>query len=466
MNEFDFFPSQYERIVELLRPSQAFLVGGAVRDLLLRRPVHDLDFTLSEGTISTAKRIADQLGGGFFVLDPERETCRVILDGGGKQRLVVDFTLFQGETIEEDLSARDFTITSMALDLREENGLIDPLQGAQDLKDGLIRASSDRALENDPLRCIRAVRLASQLGFHILPGTREQIRRYRGKLSQVSPERKRDELFRLLEGPHQSAGLLALQMLGLYDYLFPGEFPSQQVGFLGNLEKLWSLFLEDHDQEGAGSWFRGLLIHRLGRYRKRVKEYLAQEMVPGRSVYQLTFLIPLLSSFVENQTPESIRQITHLTALSNQEAVYLTKGIAAAESWSSLSREERESYPVDVFRYFDRFDAAGIAGIYLGLAGGLDNQLLEGAQDNWIQQLGKARYYLEGYWEHHQAWVDPPRLLDGDDIQREFKLAPGPVIGSLLYSLREEQVRCGLQSRKEGLEFLKEQVSQLNRTDS
>ena len=93
------FPSTYDQITDLLPASRAYLVGGAVRDLLLNRPIHDLDFALPEDTIPVAKRVADQLGGSFFVMDQERQTCRVILKDEEGQRLVVDFTLFQGNTI-------------------------------------------------------------------------------------------------------------------------------------------------------------------------------------------------------------------------------------------------------------------------------------------------------------------------------------------------------------------------------
>lgn len=452
------FPSTYDQITDLLPASRAYLVGGAVRDLLLNRPIHDLDFALPEDTIPVAKRVADQLGGSFFVMDQERQTCRVILKDEEGQRLVVDFTLFQGNTIEEDLSSRDFTITSMALDIRGDPSIIDPFHGAQDLKDGLIRLTSESALEDDPLRCLRAVRLAAQLGFHILPETRDQIRRSHQKLEEVSPERIRDEFFRLLEGPNQSAGILSLQMLDMYVYLLPGELSPRRSRILRNLEILWSLFLQEHDQERAANWSRGLLVHSLGRYREVVREYLGQEFVPGRSIYQLTFLLPMLCDLQEGEIPDTSQHITHQIQLSNQEALFLEKGIDAAGNWLNLIQKQGICQPVEVFRFFNRFGQAGVAAIFLALGQALDNTQGEASQESWIERLQKARYFLEGFWERQLEWVDPPVLLDGYDIQQEFQIAPGPEIGSLLELLREEQVRSGLNSREQGLEFLKDQL--------
>lgn len=452
------FPPLYDHIVDLLRPYRAYLVGGAVRDLLLKRRIFDLDFALPKDTVKVAKMIADQLGGGFFILDPERETCRVILKDEEDRQLVVDFTLFQGNTIEEDLSSRDFTITSMALDLGEDSRLIDPFQGTQDLQEGLIRATSERSLEDDPLRCLRAVRLASQLGFYILPETKEQISRYHHRLAEVSPERKRDELFRILAGPNQSPALLSLQMLDLYAYLLPGELSQRQSRVIRNLEILWTTFLQDHDQDKAGSWSRGLLAHRLGRYRDQARELINWEMVPGRSIYQLGFIIPLLSGLSGSDHELTSGWILDHILLSNQEANFIVKGIQSTVNWQSLTQNKMTNQAVDVHRFFTKYGRAGVVAIFLTLGEILDVRSGGKDQDHWIEQLEQARFFLEGYWERYQEWVDPPSLLDGNDIQVELGIPPGPEIGLLLELLREEQVRSGLSTKEKGLEFLKTQL--------
>ncbi len=459
------FPSQYDQIVDVVRPHRAYLVGGAVRDALLNRPIHDLDFALPKDTIPVAKKVADQLGGGFFVLDSERDTCRVILKDQEGQRLVVDFTLFQGEGIEEDLAARDFTITSMALDLDGDNELIDPFHGTQDLKEGLIRATSESALEDDPVRCLRAVRLAAQLGFHILPETKEQIRRSQHHLVEVSPERKRDELFRILAGPNQSAAVLSLQILDLYPNILPGEYSQQQSKRLRNLEALWSLFLKEHEQERAASWPKGTLIHRLGRYREKVREFLNLELVPERTIYQLTFLVSLLCDYVGSDENLTQKQIIDQIPLSNQEAGFLLQGIKATRNWLRSSQEKEVNEAVDVYRYFNHYGQAGVAAVFIGLGEIMNDQTGDQGQDHWIDHLDQARFFLEGYWERHSEWVDPPLLVDGNDIQRELRIAPGPEIGSLLELLREEQVRSGLTLKSEGLAFLKQHLALSDRRD-
>ena len=456
----DLFPLQYDRIAALLAPYDAYLVGGAVRDLLLDLPIHDLDFALPSDTLAAGKLLADQLGGAVFTLDERRATVRVILGGGGDPRLVVDLTLFQGDTIEEDLAARDFTITSMALRSGVDHPVIDPFNGAQDLREGLIRSTSDRALADDPLRCLRAVRLAAQLDFQILPDTIDLIRKYHHQLADVSPERIRDELFRILEGPRQAAALLAMQALGMYGYVLPGQLADRHSLRLRNLEAIWSLLLEPHDQDRAGDWFRGLLVHRLGRYREQVRGLLDAEPVPGRSIRQLSLLLPLIEDFSMETPADSIRQVLSALSLSNQEITLLEGALQSAENFLDLTDTGNPPQPLDIYRYYRGQGESGLLGVFLGLARYFGTQGLE--REAWINQLECARALLEGFWDRYEQWVDPPVLVDGSRILKEFSLQPGPKIGYLLEKLKEEQVHRELETVESALDFLKSEITQLN----
>lgn len=445
------FPALYEPITKLLEPYRAYLVGGAVRDVLLDRPIHDLDFALPENTISAAKHVADSLGGSFFVLDAERETARVILKDEDGNRMNVDFSRFQGEGIEDDLAARDFTITSMALDPRGEAKLIDLFHGAQDLKDGLLKATSESALEDDPLRCLRAVRLAAQFGLKILPETKEQIRAYGKGLSGISSERIRDELFRILNGPRQAAAFQTMDILGLSPFVFFDGITDQQLRHLAFLEDLWSLFLSEHDQDIAANWSMGLLVHRLGRFRKDLRQLLNYERVPGRNNYQLSFIVPLLEI---EKNEGSGRKMPEILPLSNQEWDFLNKSRLAAAVILKRYRLDDPPHPKDIYHYYNKHGSAGVLGVFLGLAV-MNVDYKNTQQEDWIAILGICRSFLEGWWEKTDQWVTPPILLDGDDIQSEFNISPGPEIGSLLESLREAQVERGIATREQALQFLK-----------
>jgi tRNA nucleotidyltransferase (CCA-adding enzyme) len=146
-----------------LLPDQAYLVGGSVRDALLQRYRNppDLDFVLPEKAIATAKEFANLYGGGFVILDEEREIARVVFDQG-----TLDLASQEGASLETDLHRRDFTINAIAYNLKSQQ-LVDPLGGLADLEQGVLRMVAVKNLEDDPLRLLRAYRQAAQLNFTI-----------------------------------------------------------------------------------------------------------------------------------------------------------------------------------------------------------------------------------------------------------------------------------------------------------
>jgi tRNA nucleotidyltransferase/poly(A) polymerase len=453
------FPALYDQIINLLEPYQAYLVGGAVRDMLLGKSIHDLDFTLPEDTIPAARMVADKLGGAFFILDPERETARVILKDEHSQRMMVDFTRFQGKDIKDDLASRDFTITSMALRTGSNRKVIDPFHGAQDLKDGLLRTTTGQALADDPLRCLRAVRLAVQFGLRILPETKDQIRQYAKGMAGISPERKRDELFRILDGPKQAAAIQSLEILGLSPYLFLGEVTDRQILQLRFLEDLWDLFLKKHDQDSAANWSLGLLVHRLGRYRTDLQSYLKFEQVLERTIYQHSFLALLLKYRLEEN---KINDFRLNLPLSNQEWDLLYRSTGAAEMILQYFKAVDSPQPLDIYRYYRQYKSAGILGVFLALAVKSSECRNSSDQEGWGRILDICRSFLEGWWEKKHQWVYPPILFDGNDIQTEFSISPGPQIGTLLESLREAQVERGISSREQAKQFLRDLLEDAN----
>ena len=212
------FPPLVERVRLALPDQELYLVGGAVRDAFLGRSAPDLDFAVPANGIGVARRAADALGGDYLTLDHERDTGRVIVSDGGK-RIYLDFAgyrSFPGGTaygLEADLRGRDFTINAIAYDLRS-GALLDPLEGGADLRAKRIRMCGPTSMSDDPIRVLRGVRLAALLGFQIDPGTRAAMKDAAPRLAGASPERLRDELFRILEGPRSDACLRALEMLG------------------------------------------------------------------------------------------------------------------------------------------------------------------------------------------------------------------------------------------------------------
>jgi tRNA nucleotidyltransferase (CCA-adding enzyme) len=207
---------------------QCYLVGGAVRDMLLGREVQDFDIATNA--------LPDDVTGLFRRVIPtgiKHGTVTVLFKGSrfevttfrvdreyldGRRPESVDFS----PSIEEDLERRDFTINAIAYDLQARR-LLDPHGGRKDLKAGLIRAIGDplKRFQEDGLRPIRACRFAAQLGFRIEERTFQNIPGSIDTVKKVSAERVREELIRILEAPSPSVGLLLLDGCGLLDFILP-----------------------------------------------------------------------------------------------------------------------------------------------------------------------------------------------------------------------------------------------------
>ncbi|MEM7593178.1 MAG: CCA tRNA nucleotidyltransferase, partial [Cyanobacteria bacterium P01_A01_bin.83] len=198
-------------------PETAYLVGGSVRDALLKRyktPI-DLDFVLPQGAIATAREIANLYGAGFVVLDRERSIARVVFDQG-----TLDLARQEGASLNADLNRRDFTINSLAYNIRQQK-LVDPLSGFEDLQQGILRMVSAQNLEDDPLRLLRAYRQAAQLNFKIETDTRTAICDRISLLKTVAGERVQAELDYLLAAPQGSKWLATAIEDGLFCFWLP-----------------------------------------------------------------------------------------------------------------------------------------------------------------------------------------------------------------------------------------------------
>jgi hypothetical protein len=193
---------------ELLAGEEAWVVGGAVRDELLGRPVVDLDIACPDPE-RAARRYARRSGGSPFPLSERHGAWRVALDEGR----TVDFTPLR-DGIEADLASRDFTVNAIAVPLAGGDAA-DPFQGQADLDLRVLRAVSASVFEDDPLRLLRAVRLEDELDFRLEPRTERLAREQRRLLRAASGERILGELRRLSVGGYRRlAELGLLELLG------------------------------------------------------------------------------------------------------------------------------------------------------------------------------------------------------------------------------------------------------------
>jgi poly(A) polymerase len=206
--------SALDRIRAAAPLGDAWLVGGSIRDLLLNRPVWDIDLLVEGDPAAAAREIARRSGGAPFPLSERHGAWRVMREGE-----TVDVARARG-TVVEDLGLRDFTVNAMALPLGGGQ-LLDPHGGRADLDAGLVRKVSDAVFDDDPLRLLRLARIAHELDFTIDEPT-EQLARRRARLASApSGERIFMELRRLLSPADPGDGVRLLDRLGILEPVWP-----------------------------------------------------------------------------------------------------------------------------------------------------------------------------------------------------------------------------------------------------
>lgn len=257
-------PELVVRVLETLEKAgfKAYVVGGAVRDILTQTPVEDWDFTTNVtpeeilklfkeayydnrfGTVGVAaKHLEEQFGLKSDTIDVyEITTFRS--ESGYSDRRRPDKVVW-GKSLPEDLKRRDFTINAMAFDKTLK--LIDPFDGEKDLKNKLIRAVGDanKRFQEDALRMMRAIRIASQLGFSIETKTLAAISKNSTLIKQISEERVRDELLKTIASPFSKDGILLLFSTGLLKHMLPELIATRGIEQAGHHTKdVWNHSLD------------------------------------------------------------------------------------------------------------------------------------------------------------------------------------------------------------------------------
>jgi len=493
---FSFSPLLVSVYEALPADQEIYLVGGAVRDLLLGRESHDLDFSVPADGIKLARRVANKLKGAFYSLDNERDTGRVVLIMGDGVRTVMDFATYRGENIEADLRDRDFTINAIAYNLRSEE-ILDPLDGASDVRARRIRVCAPESLTHDPVRVLRAVRLAAGLGFQIDKDTRQKMKQAASQLRSVSPERLRDELFRILDGPQPGTAMRALEMLGALPHILPEllalkgvEQPPPHVydvwthtlSVMSHLEDILVALAPGYDPESTGDMNTGLLVLRLGRYREQFAAHFAEQLNTDRSVRALLFFAALYHDVAkpvcktidadgrirfwghDEQGTELAVERANALHLSNDEIqrlrLVIRHHMRVHFHSNRIESEHKTPSRKAIYRFFRDAGEAGVDLILLALA---DTRATRGhtlTQDTWIATLDVCRIFLENYWEKPTETVSPPRLLNGNEVMARFDLKPSPRVGEILEAIREAQATGKVNTREEALSFAQDWLDQ------
>jgi hypothetical protein len=451
---------------EALSPGQpCFLVGGAVRDYLLSRPLHDLDFVLPEDPTHLARRVAKKLDSGYFVLDDQRHTARVVYKTQAGQPFPLDFVQFTGETLEADLTNRDFTLNAMALAVDDLDTVIDPLNGQADLQQKVLRPCSPHALVDDPVRILRAVRLAKQFSLAYVPGLGELAQAAARNLPNVSAERQRDELFKILGGTDAASGIADADRFGVFSEIIPiPEMFEEEGAALSRLDRalssmtyfqaiLKALYPAGGKPSSPESPL-GMLVDEFGGLRTRIYDTFAEDITLGRPKSSLvSFGLILSGKGISKESPELAWDTARKYQLSNSESDWIRLLVEEKQAVAEMVKASIHPDRRTVYRFYKETGKTGVAIAVLHLAD-LLAQPGRIPLSAWKEQLGLVRMLLNVWWEEQEIVVNPKLFLNGHDIQQSFNLLPGAMIGGLLEELKEAQAAGDVETKAEAMTFI------------
>lgn len=463
-----------------------WLVGGAVRDLLLGRPVHDWDFAVDGAPMALARAVGDALGGAFFPLDEERGTARVVLDSQTGVPVELDFSLLRGETLNADLAERDFTVNAMAVD--EAETLIDPLGGYADLTARRIRATGETAFRDDPVRLLRAPRFEAELGFQTEPRTESWMRRDAPLLARPAAERLRDEFVRGLAAPEPAGFIQRLDDLALLIHVVPEldglkgviQTPPRfdtwhhTLNVLDTVERVVAAVSGKPALTGSDPWADvpaaawGDLVRRVGRFAGQVQSHLGVTVSAGRDRQLLIKLAALLHDvgkphtrsvgedervhFYGHESVGARMSAARMRALrfSRREVDRVQTIIEAHLRPAQLACAEELTRRA-IYRYFRDTGDAGVDTVLLNLSDYLATRGADLQGERWLRRLAVAEQLLHHYFERRHETVAPQLPIDGHDLMRELDLEPGPRIGQILDALREAMAAGEIETREDAL---------------
>jgi putative nucleotidyltransferase with HDIG domain len=432
---------------EALVGRPAWVVGGAVRNALLGEEVRDIDLAVDPGSEEEAARALAQAAGGFaFPLSAEHATWRAV---AADEAWHADVTALRGEGIETDLRARDFSVNAVAVPLAGGEP-IDPTGGLGDSAARVLRAVSERAFADDPLRLLRAPRLAARYGLELEPGTAALARSEAGRAAGPAGERQFAELSGMVAGPAPLRALGLLDELGLTAVVLP------EVEAMRGLAQTANHHLDVHahtlavleqqlEIEGDLPRFCGEAAAAMG---ELLGEPLADELTRGEALRFGALLHDIGKPASRGEIEGRVTFIGH-----DREGATLIASLCRRLRTSRRLSEHLQGLalhhlhlgfmvhdrPLSRRRVYDYLRETEPVGPDVTLLTAADRLAARGEGPLASEEMVAAHLELvREMLPEALAWhVDPPRPpLSGDELAAEAGIEPGPRMGEVLEELR------------------------------
>ncbi|MFH1540380.1 MAG: HD domain-containing protein [Elusimicrobiota bacterium] len=460
-----------KKLKSLISNRKTWIVGGYIRDIFLGKTTKDIDFATNGNTKKIAQAFADKNKGSFVVLDDFNRIYRVIIDDE-----IYDFSKIQGKNIYDDLARRDFTINAMAIKLAENgewkvesnnlsNNLIDPFGGLKDLKNKIVKCTSEKNLTDDPLRLLRAYRFAGQLNFKIEPKTEKFIKKCSPYLKNISNERIQNEILLIFELADSYTTIMKIYKSNLLKEIIPELVKTKNIakcyyakmGLLGHSFDVLKMLEKFYNTD-----FKNVFP----KFHKKISAHLEEKISKTTKRKTLLKLAALLHDigkpksakkiggrlrFFEHEDRgcDIINIIGKRLKFSNNEINYLKILIKHHMRIGNLTSAEKLTDKA-AWRFFRDLEDNATDLIILSVS------------DAYTYPKGRARTLhkiianrLLNKFYRQRKKIIPKKILNGFEVMKILKIPESPIVGKILKELEEAQVLKKIKTKSEAEKFIK-----------
>ena len=458
--------------------NDGYLVGGYIRDFG-KKTIYDRDIAIKNAE-QFALKLSKDLDATFIILDSENQIFRLVLKD---KENYIDISELQGNSIEDDLLRRDFTINAIAYDLKN-NKIIDVVGGINDLKSGILRHIKEENFVEDPLRVLRAFRFFATTGFKLSEDLWEVLGKHKELIKKPAKERINYELMKLFGGDFASESLLHMDNIGILEILFPNvvemkKIPPnshhhlclfnhsiesvKQIEFLYNNS---SIEVQKHlDRIDFGGFPRlnhiklAGFLHDIGKFATWTIEnsncspnlclncdknsqtcgnrhrFIKHDDVGAK------MLVPILQDLKFSK-----KQINYICKMVKNH-IYPSNVIDAPDLNEKIMMRYIRKMEDDVIDNIilaksDRLSACGVA---------ITDEIIN-------KNINGLNTLLKFYIEKKDSLQPLPKLLDGNEIMKLLNITQSPQLGKLINALKEAQLEGNVMTKDDAIAFVKKLI--------
>ena len=476
---------EISEVINLAKETETdvYVVGGYIRDILLKKKSLDIDLVVSEKAESFAKKLAKKINGKCFILHSDLQVYRVAVINNPDLEYI-DISLMQGKNIEDDLSRRDFTINALAVKIENfdniKKNVIDCFDGIKDLKKKEIKVVSKKVFNDDPLRMLRAFRFASEYNFKISKETLSLIKKSSSKIITVAGERIKNELFRILNNKKSSQYIAAIDECGLLEKMFPviTKMKKSAKNFYYHPKGLFQHCFQTYEALEK-------IFIKLDKYFPQSKDILEQHLnEPFSENVNKKNLLKFIAVFHDCAKPECAKRMDNKMRFLGHEELGAKK-TAQIMKELKMSNKEIEFAKAIISEHMRPSNLAKSEVITNRAQMRLFRDIKENtpyllilAMSDWHsyktlkkkiyspkvlkQQEKSVAKLILGYYDFVNN-KPKDKIIDGNILMKELKLKPGKIIGELLQYINNAYEEGRIKDKTQALKYAKTQLTVLKK---